>query len=727
MQTGEDTQGLRKIIDFTRFISIFILAIHFYICCYEAFAQWHWTANITDRIISNIAKIGLFNNWWNPKLAALLCLAISLVGVKGKKDEKINYKSITAYLLSGLLIYWISILCFYLHTDLALIAIVYMVLTGIGYLLTLTGGTWLSRILKEKLNKDIFNSENETFPQEERRLDNEYSINLPAKYNLRGKVRNSWINFINPFRGLLVAGTPGAGKSYFVIRHIIDQHIKKGFSMFLYDFKYDDLSKIAYNKLLQYKANYKIKPAFYVINFDDLNHSHRCNPLDPEGMNDITDATEASRTIMLGLNREWVKKQGDFFVESPINFLTAIIWYLRKYEDGKYCTLPHVIELMQADYDRLFAVLLKQPEITALINPFISAYNNNAKAQLEGQIASAKIGLARLASPQLYYVLSGNDFKLDLNNPDEPKIICMGNNPQKLQIYGAVLSLYISRMIKLVNQKGKLKSSLIFDEFPTIYVGGGSGVDGLLATARSNRVATTLAVQSFDQLKKDYGAEQADVITGIVGNIISGQVTGDMAKTLADNFGKIVQDKNSLTINSGDTSFSKATQLDYAIPASKIAALSSGEFVGMVADNPEQKIALKMFHSAIQNNHEAIAKEESAYKPIPIVDYVSEETIAETYAKIKDEISELFKGELATLDKENEKETLDGGASVNVPNPGEKPLNKKQRRQMNKRNRQRERKNMRKVRQTVDDEKAGHNDKSIRTVKNDDTEQALSM
>lgn len=724
MHTGEDTQGLRKIVDFTRLISVFILAIHFYICCYQAFAQWHWTAVITDRIIGNITQTGLFNNWWKPKLAALLCLAISLVGVKGKKDENINYKSITAYLLSGLLIYWISILCFYLHTGLEIIAIAYMVLTGIGYLLMLTGGAWLSRILKEKLNKDIFNSENETFPQEERKLENEYSINLPAKYNLRGKVKDSWINFINPFRGLLVAGTPGAGKSYFVIRHIIDQHIKKGFSMFLYDFKYDDLSKIAYNKLLQYKANYKIKPTFYVINFDDLNHTHRCNPLDPECMNDITDATEASRTIMLGLNREWIKKQGDFFVESPINFLTAIIWYLRKYEDGKYCTLPHVIELMQADYDRLFAVLMKQPEITALINPFISAYNNNAKAQLEGQIASAKIGLARLASPQLYYVLSGNDFSLDVNNPKEPKIICVGNNPQKLQIYGAVLSLYISRMIKLVNRKGQLKSSLIFDEFPTIFF---NNMDSLIATARSNKVATTLAVQDFSQLKKEYGAEQADVITGIVGNIISGQVTGDTAKTLADNFGKIVQDKNSLTINSGDTSFSKATQLDYAIPASKIAALSSGEFVGMVADNPEQKITLKMFHSAIQNEHEAIAKEEAIYKHIPVVSYVSEEMVSETYTQIKEEIAELFKSELSALEEGDETPMQEKDLAVNIPTPGEKRLSKRQRRQQNKRNRQNERKNIRKIKQGDDNKSSDHNEKYIPPVKNDDIEQTMSM
>jgi len=646
MQTGEDIGGLRRIMDLTRLISIFILAIHFYISCYTAFSAWHWTASITDRIIAGIARTGLFVNWWRPKGAALLALAISLLGVKGKKEEKVNGRIITAYLSAGLLVYWISILAFYLPAGLTTIAAVYMALTAIGYLLLITGGTYLSRLLKEKLHKDVFNTDNETFPQEERLLENEYSVNLPAKYNLKGKIRDSWINIINPFRGLLVAGTPGAGKSYFVIRHIIEQHIRKGFSMFLYDFKFDDLSIIVYNTLLKYYKNYPVRPTFWVIDFDRI--YHRCNPLYPESMVDITDATEASRTIMLGLNRDWIKKQGDFFVESPINFLTAIIWYLRRYKNGKYCTLPHVIELIQADYDQLFAVLLKEPEITALINPFISAYNNNAKAQLEGQVASAKIGLARLASPQLYYVLSGNDFTMDINNPDAPKIVCMGNNPQKLQTYGAVLSLYISRMIKLVNRKGQLKSSLIFDEFPTIFF---NNMDSLIATARSNKVATTLAVQDFSQLTKDYGKEQADVITGIVGNLISGQVTGDTAKTLSENFGKIVQDKNSMTINSSDTSISKATQLDHAIPASKIAALSSGEFVGMVADNPEQRIRLKMFHAAIQNNHPAIAKEEAAYRLIPVPEVVTEEMVNETWQKIRLDIAELLRSELADLEE----------------------------------------------------------------------------
>lgn len=650
MNTGEDIQGLRKITDFTRLISIFILAIHFYLCCYQAFSAWGWTAEITDRLISNIAKTGLFSGIMIPKISALLMLIISIVAVKGRKDEKIQKNGIVAYLLTGLLLYFISALCLYLYAPAQIVAILYITITATGYLLILAGGAMLTRLIKNGLSKDVFNSENETFPQEERLLENEYSINLPAKYRLGNKVRDSWINVINPFRGILVAGTPGAGKTYFVIRHIIDQHIKKGFSMFIYDFKFDDLSRIAYNKLLQYHGNYKVKPKFYAIDLE--NPKHRCNPLSPEGMEDITDAAEASRTIMLGLNRDWIKKQGDFFVESAVNFVTAVIWFLRKYREGKYCTLPHVIELLQFDYDPLFAVLNQEDEIKVLINPFISALQRKAMPQLEGQIASAKIGLARLSSPQLYYVLSGNDFTLDLNNPEEPKIICVGNNPQKLQVYGAVLSLYISRVIKLVNRKGQLKSSLIFDEFPTIFF---NNMDSLIATARSNKVSTTIAVQSTEQLKKDYGAEQAAVITGIVGNIISGQVTGDTAKKLSEGFGKIVQDKESRSISSSDVSISKSTQMDYAIPASKIASLSSGEFVGIVADNPDEKIALKMFHSEIQNDHNAIAEEEAGYKSIPEINRVSHADILENYGSIKADIDKLVREELKKIEANNPK------------------------------------------------------------------------
>jgi len=647
MQTGENEQALRKILDMTRLISIVILALHFYYYCYAAFEQWGVISGFSDKILCNICNTGLFSNFHKSKLFALGFLVISLLGAKGRKDEKLSYKAAFAYIITGIIFYFAGYLALLLPLSIIWVAITYMCITGTGFLLVLTGGTLLSRIIKDRLNsKDIFNKENETFPQEERLLENEYSINLPARYYLKDKVRQSWINIINPFRGILVSGTPGSGKSYFLIRHVITQHIRKGFTMFVYDFKFDDLSRIAYNTWLKYKHLYPKPPKFYVINFDDLSRTNRCNPLEPSAMTDITDAAESARTILMGLNREWIKKQGDFFVESPINFVTAIIWYLKKYKDGEFCTLPHVIELMQADYDSLFTLLRTEKEIEVLINPFVNAYLNDVMEQLEGQIASAKVAMARLSSPQLYYVLSGNEFTLDINNPDDPKIVCMGNNPQKIQIYGAVLSLYVTRLVKQVNKKGKQKSSLIFDEFPTIYL---NNMDSLIATARSNKVSTCLGIQDFSQLRKDYGREQADVIINIVGNIASGQVTGDTAKQLSERFGKIMQDRESLSINSGDTSISRSKQLESAVPPSKISSLSSGEFVGMVADDPENKIALKTFHCEILNDHKALKEEEDSYKDIAVIRKIDNSMVQKNYLQIKQDIQDITHSEIHRL------------------------------------------------------------------------------
>ncbi|WP_202703898.1 conjugal transfer protein MobC [Flavobacterium sp. UGB4466] len=647
MQTGENEQALRKILDMTRLISMILLALHFYYYGYNVFKIWGLVSSFGNKLMGNIFRTGLFDCFHLSKLFSLGFLCISLLGAKGRKNEKLDFKTAFCYIALGLLAYFSSFFFLAISAVPEKKLALYMICTILGYLLLISGGTLLSRIIRRNLrHKDIFNSENETFPQEERLLENEYSINLPAQYRLKNKVRKSWINIINPFRGILVAGTPGSGKSYFVIRHIITQHIRKGFSMFVYDFKFDDLSIIAYNTWLQNKHLYKVEPKFYVINFDDLSRTHRCNPLDPKSMDDITDASESARTILLGLNREWIKKQGDFFVESPINFLSAVIWYLRKYNNGEFCTLPHVIELMQVEYNSLFTLLRTEKEIEILIDPFVSAYLQNVMEQLEGQIASAKISMARLSSAQLYYVLSGNDFTLDINNPEDPKIVCMGNNPLKIQTYGAVLSLYVSRLIKQVNQKDRIKSSLIFDEFPTIYL---NNMDSLIATARSNKVSTCLGIQDFSQLRKDYGREQADVIVNIVGNIVSGQVSGDTAKQLSERFGKIMQDRESISINSSDTSISRSKQLEAAVPASKISCLSSGEFVGITADNPDRKIELKTFHSEIINNHEQLKKEEGSYQKISPVRIINNTMIERNYLQIKEDISEIVNSEMERL------------------------------------------------------------------------------
>lgn len=647
--TGENEQGLRAMLDLTRLVSIAILLNHFYGMCHVAFEYWGWTAVILDNIALNFLRLPIFKTVFYTKSSALLMLAVYLIGIKGKKDEKIKLTPALVYCLLGLALYFLSTFLLGFKADFVRLSLYYMGMTTMGYLLMVAGGTYLSRILKLKMRKDVFNKDNETFPQEERLLENEFSFNFPAQYLLGGKMRKSWINVINPFRALLVVGTPGAGKTYFVVRNVIEQQIAKGFSMFLYDFKYDDLSRIAYNSLLENHRSYRVPPSFYVVNFDTP--MYRCNPLEPDAMRDITDATEAARTILLGLNKDWIKKQGEFFVESPINFLTAIIWYLKRYEDGKYCTLPHAIEMMQQDYSDLFPVLEREPEIEVLINPFVSAFRNRAKEQLEGQTASAKIAMARLSSPNIYYVLSGNDFTLDINNPEAPKIVCIANNPEKSQTYGAVISLFVFRLLRVILQKERNKSSIIVDELPSIFL---NGIEQFIAVARSYKVSTVLCVQDFSQLVKDYGKELAEVIVNICGNVISGQVTGDTAKQLSERFGKIVQERESVSVNRNDTSFSRSTQLDSAIPASTIATLSSGEFVGVLADNPEERMELKTFHAEIVNDHAAIAKREKRYVDIPIVRETDPDEIQDNFIRIKNDVDLIIQYENERIRKEEE-------------------------------------------------------------------------
>jgi uncharacterized membrane protein YgdD (TMEM256/DUF423 family) len=644
--TGESDNDLRKILDLTRLLSVGLLLLHYYVSCYAAFENWGFTSSLTYRIIHRINATGLFENFHTPKLLSLLFLAVGLMGTQGKKDPSKSVQQVFILFLSGAVLFVGSLGFFYLSFSTTITAVLYISTSIVGYLLLMQAGTLATRFMKTSNLDDIFNEENETFPQEERLLTNEYSINFKAQYRLRNKTRSSWINIINPFRGLLVTGTPGAGKSWFVILPAMKQMIEKGYAMFIYDFKYPDLSKPAYNWMLKYADKYGTKPSFYSINFDDLSVSNRCNPLDPASMHDITDATEASRIILLGLNREWIKKQGDFFVESAINFLACIIWYLRKYKDGKYCTLPHVLELMQAEYDDLLPLLNSEPEIEVLVNPFIQAYQSDVREQLDGQIASAKIALARLSSPQLYWVLSGNDFTLDINNPEAPKIVCMGNNPEKQGIYGAALSLYVSRLIRIINKKDRQKCALIFDEFPTIYF---NNMDSLIATARSNKVATILGMQDFSQLRKDYGKDQADVIGNICGNVISGQIFGDTAKLLSDRFGKILQEKENVSINRMDTSISKSRQLEAAIPASKIATLSSGEFVGMIADNPMERIKLKMFHAEIFQIDKIKHQESKKLIEIPSQKKVDYQQIHDNYNQVKLDLKTLIDSEINRL------------------------------------------------------------------------------
>lgn len=523
-----------------------------------------------------------------------------------------------------------------------------------GYISLLTAGMWTGRLLKEHLMDDIFNEENESFMQETRLITNEYSVNLPTRFYYKKKWHNGWINVVLPQRGCMVVGSPGSGKSYCVINQFIKQQIEKGYALYCYDFKFPDLSLIVYNHLLKNKDKYKANVQFYVINFDDPRHSHRCNPINPAFMSDIADAYESAYVIMLNLNKTWIQKQGDFFVESPIVLFAAIIWYLKIYENGKYCTFPHAIELLNKPYSDIFTILTSYRELENYLSPFMDAWKGGAMEQLQGQIASAKIPLSRMISPSLYWIMSGDDFTLDINNPDAPKVLCVGNNPDRQNIYSAALGLYNARIVKMVNRKGKLKCSILVDEVPTIYF---KGLDTLIATARSNKVAVCLGAQDFSQLVRDYGEKEARVIQNTVGNVFAGQVLGETAKNLSERFGKVLQQRKSVNMTREDTSTSISTQLDSLIPASKISNLSQGMFVGSVCDSFQEKMEQKIFHCEIVVDNARVAAETKAYKPIPVItdftgrdgkDHMREE-IERNYYRIKEEVGGIIQKELRRI------------------------------------------------------------------------------
>ena len=655
MAQEDDLRALGKIMDFMRALSVIFLLINAYWFCYEAFLTWGFTLGIVDKILMNFQRTSsLFSSILWTKLFCLVFLALSCLGTKGVKEGTITWPKIGVVLAVGFVLFFLNWWLLALPIGKVGAASLYIFTLSVGYICLLMAGVWMSRLLKNNLMDDVFNLENESFMQETRLLENEYSVNLPTRFYYKKRWHKGWINIVNPFRASMVLGTPGSGKSFAIVNNYIKQQIEKGFAMYIYDYKFPDLSEIAYNHLLTHLDAYEVKPQFFVINFDDPRKSHRCNPINPAFMTDISDAYESAYTIMLNLNRTWIQKQGDFFVESPIILLAAIIWFLKIYQGGKYCTFPHAIEFLNRPYAQIFPILTAYDELANYLSPFMDAWEGGAQDQLQGQIASAKIPLSRMISPALYWVMTGDDFTLDINNPREPKVLVVGNNPDRQNIYSAALGLYNSRIVKLINKKKQLKSSVIIDELPTIYF---RGLDNLIATARSNKVAVCLGFQDFSQLTRDYGDKESKVIQNTVGNVFSGQVVGETAKTLSERFGKVLQQRQSMTINRNDKSTSISTQLDSLIPASKISNLTQGMFVGAVSDNFDERIEQKIFHAEIVVDVAKVSAEAKAYQPIPIIaEFLNEdgsdslsETIEANYKRVKQEILSLVESEIERI------------------------------------------------------------------------------
>ena len=550
------------------------------------------------KVMELVVNTGLFAFFYKPHLLALALAAIYAFGIRGMKSESISIKQTFLLLLIGASLYFGAFLSLVLPGVLGMYSYIGLLFTG--YLLLVTGLLYIRRIIYKNLMKDQFNKENKLFQQERKKVENPYSINMPTA--------DGWINIVNPFRGTMVLGTPGSGKSYTIVEEFMKQHIQKGFSMLVYDFKYPDLSQVAYNYLLKYRSNYTTPPKIYMVNFNDPKKSHRVNPITPRLIKTQADALATAESLFLNINRSYIQRK-DFFTSSAVNLLAAIIWFLRSYENGKYCTIPHVIIFLGLPDEVLFRILQQQTDIQPLLSPFADALSKKAYKQLAGQTASARIPLSRLATKELFWVLNGNDIELDINNPKHPALLFLANNPQTQASYGAIYGLIASTIARVINKKDQLPLSLIIDELPTIYI---NGLDHLIATGRSNKISTLLSFQDLSQLERDYGREVANAIFNTVGNKITGAVVSDTAKKLSDMIGKTIQQRANISYSKRGTTMGKTTTLDYLIPPETIAQLSQGEFCGVVADTYEQQAEQKIFYSQI-----LVDKGDLTRQPIP--------------------------------------------------------------------------------------------------------------
>jgi hypothetical protein len=621
-------------------ILFLFVALHFYLFGYGYFDYFGLTHPYLEKIMMPIASSLFFSNHFITKAIIVVISLITFSMVKVYKNKDINLNAAIRNLVLGIIIFFASSLILYLELSMVAGYSFYIVISFAGLILFNDGMGKIFRYFKSDLKEDIFNKGQETFPQERRKLVNESSVNLPAKYNFNKRQFKSWINFVNLYRGLLVTGSPGSGKTYFVIRHIISQLINKNFTMLVYDFKYPDLSKLTYNLLREAYPKLKIQPTFYCINFDDLEKSHRVNPLLPESIKDISDAYQASKSVYYGMSIKGTTKQDPFWEDGAINALASIIWLLKKENNGKYCTFPHALEFLMGDHRKYIPVLMCDSQASKYASVLYTAMLEDNSKLLNNMMATLKQKMAKLASPNVYWIMTGNDFSLHLNNPEDPKILCLANNDQKNHVYSAPISLIIEKTSRLINRKGQLKCATVFDEFPTVYF---ENVANQIATARSNKIATILGLQDASQNEKNLGRIDSEIIFNITPNIISGSLSGKMAKDLSERLGKIKMVRDSVNMGQDGPTKNQSVQMDYAVPVSTINNLSSGEVVGVVADNPDQAIELKRFHSHIINDHKKLEKFDRRMEELPVVNpNVSEEKVNLNFDKISYDSNQLI-------------------------------------------------------------------------------------
>lgn len=614
--------------------SILLVIIYYY--AYPFWAGLGITSPIMEEIMYKIWRSKVLESDYTTRIICIFYLTFGTI-IKTGTSKSSTWPRILIPLLTGASAFFIAPK---LPKSYA-----YIILTLTGWFLYFDGSILLGRKIRS------YSSErqhyNDTFLQCEELLTNEYSINIPIKYQFNGRIRNGYINVVSPQRGCMVLGTPGSGKTYSIYGPFIRQMIQKQYTMFVYDYKYPDLTRRVMNELLDNYGRYETKPKMYIVNFDDPLHSHRFNPIHPRYLTDPIDSTEISELIMKNVNRGEDTKGNNFFTKSAQCYIDLLLWFLKIYEGGRYCTFPHLIELIGKDYRDVLEIMKRYDELEVKRNTFADAIRDQAYEQIQGQIASARVPLNRFASKTLYWTLSGDDFTLDINDPEKPKIICVGNNPKRQSIYGTTLALLTSQLFKLINVPGKQKCGVLVDELPTIYL---KGLDNLIDTGRQNGIAVVIGAQDKSQLVRDYDQDESDVIFNTVGNVFAGAVKGDTAEALSKSFGKEDREQRSYQEGGNSDHVTHSFQLRELLPSYKIEALSQGYFCGYVADTFRQHVHPKTFCGEVQ-----AGKPPRHNEPIPAILELSraeiEVEIEKNYIKIRREITDLIASEIAKADE----------------------------------------------------------------------------
>ncbi|MCU7571140.1 type IV secretory system conjugative DNA transfer family protein [Riemerella anatipestifer] len=583
---------------------------------------------VLSNLLSSFGKMKFFYPPINAKIAVLLLIAIVASGTKAKKKMDLDItKHIIAPIGLGLLLIFSSL---FFQEEAAIIdgdikinlyQILYAVFSFVGVAITQTGADSISKLMQQKMGKDRWNVEEESFDQNKELVNTDTSVNIPYLFRYNRKNHKGWIN-INPFRGTLVLGTPGSGKSFGVINPTIRQLVSKGFSLCIYDFKFPDLGQIAYyHYLLKRKKDPTYKHNFVVINLNEVEKSKRVNPLKKEYIKTLADAQEMAESMVSALQKGGSSAGGgadQFFTQSAINFLSSCIYFFATFENGKFSTLPHLLSFMNKSYKEIFDTLFSHEELTSLLSPFKSAYDNKAFDQLEGQVGTLKIFLSRLATKESFWVFSGDEVELKISDKENPSVMILASNPSTQDINSALYSAVLNRILRLINDKGNLPSGVIADEFPTIYI---HKIDNVIATARSNKVAVMLGLQELTQLRQFYKKEVAETISSIIGNILSGSARDKgTLEWLEKIFGKIKQKSYSQSISNQGTTTSINEKMESMIPAGKIAGLRTGEMVGMIAqgeENDTEEYKTSAISGKINLDMKEIANEEANYKRLP--------------------------------------------------------------------------------------------------------------